>query len=219
MPDIINKCLFFFSIKASSIHLNTLQHFHLNRYTLVSFYICRILQAQRGRWHPTRRGQKTSSDFFFPRAFVCCRPESCFHGNTWLFRQMSVLKNSPGQHIRICSIWHEFHIHICLFFFFLFCFYIQFIRSKHFVRSLPQYGSLILLFQSHINAESALNWFCVLSTSTIYIYMYVYIYLYVFVFKDSCDLYRINLNVFKEKWQQKVGGNEKSCKKVQIAKK
>lgn len=29
--------------------------------------------------------------------------------------------------------------------------------------------------------------------------MYVYIYLYVFVFKDSCDLYRINLNVFKEK--------------------
>lgn len=184
---------------------------HTSTLSLEQIYTRFILYLQ----DPSGAARSVTSDsprpknvlrLFFPRAFVCYRPESCFHGNTWLFRQMSVLKNSPGQHIRICSIWHEFHIHICLFFFFLFCFYIQFIRSKHFVRSLPQYGSLILLFQSHINAESALNWFCVLSTSTIYIYMYVYIYLYVFVFKDSCDLYRINLNVFKEKWQQKGGG-------------
>lgn len=76
VPEIINMC---FSIKASSIHCNTLtknrlKHFHLNRYTLFS-YICRILQARRSHWHLTYYYGQMLSDFFF-YVCVCYRPES-----------------------------------------------------------------------------------------------------------------------------------------------
>lgn len=76
VPEIINMS---FSIKASSIHCNTLtknrlKHFHLNRYTLFS-YICRILQARRSHWHLTYYYGQMLSDFFF-YVCVCYRPES-----------------------------------------------------------------------------------------------------------------------------------------------
>lgn len=119
VPEIINTC---FSIKASWIHCNTLtknrlKHFHLNRYTLVS-YICRILQARRSHWHLTYYYGQMLSDFFF-LMYVYVIGQRVFPLKSMIASSMS-FKNSHNQHIKCLRFGINSTFTLAVF-----CFYIQ----------------------------------------------------------------------------------------------
>lgn len=198
VPHIINEC---FSIKASLIHwLHThkkrLLHFHFNRYTPIS-YIRMILQAQNSLWHSTCHGRMLSD---FSMYLVCYWPVSCFHGNVWLLLKCplkTLLANTLkfvrfGMNSTSTSVFHQF-----LFFLFV-CFFTSSSSSHHFKRkrvlSLPQYGSVILLYQSP--SMQSPHWL------DRYIY-YIYILICVFS-KILVTLYRI-----KEIWMCSKKRNRK----------
>lgn len=103
----------------------------------------------------------------------------------------------------------------------VFCFYIQFIQSKHlsfhFYNMAPSY-CYVSPRQCRLCIDLNLSSRYINYIYTVYIYMHIYIYMHVCVFNDSCDLYRIK-EISIERVQRKAtqtGGN-KVMQIVQIA--